>query len=219
MSREAILGRIRAQLKRGPLEPAQAAACDRRLAAAPAALLPRMAQFADRQALTAAFCQRLTAGGAELRRVTAWPAVPATVAAMLGPAGRPALGLAPALAMLDWAAAGLTVVPGPARPAQPAAITKAVAGIAETGSVVLASGPETPVTLNFLPDIHVVCLEAAALVASLEDGFGAARAGGLPRSITLIGGPSRTADIEQRMVMGAHGPRRLVVLLVGDHGG
>ena len=121
-------------------------------------------------------------------------------------------------------------------------LTPCLAGIAETGTLLLASGPGTPSTLNFLPDTHIVVLHAGQVVASYEDGWDLLRAvrqddppplvrevdrptGGpegatasplLPRTVNLITGPSRTGDIEQRIQLGAHGPRRLHVILVED---
>ncbi|MEN8219313.1 MAG: lactate utilization protein [Pseudomonadota bacterium] len=86
------------------------------------------------------------------------------------------------------------------------------AGIAETGSLVLLSSPGSPTTLNFLPDNHIVVLHKDNLVAHIEDVW--ARIGTMPRSVNIITGPSRTADIEQTIQLGAHGPRRLHLLLV-----
>jgi L-lactate dehydrogenase complex protein LldG len=133
--------------------------------------------------------------------------------------------------------------------------------VAETGTLMLVSGPGTPTTLNFLPDTHIVVLHAGQVVASYEDGWdliraraglspnplpppplpSPARGGGqgggvvgegvsrvsggrvgasdpraLPRTVNMITGPSRTGDIEQRIQLGAHGPRRLHVVLVED---
>jgi L-lactate dehydrogenase complex protein LldG len=81
----------------------------------------------------------------------------------------------------------------------------------------LISGEATPTTLNFLPDTHVVVLRAGQVVASYEDGWDLLRErGALPRTVNFITGPSRTGDIEQRIELGAHGPRRLHVILVDD---
>jgi L-lactate dehydrogenase complex protein LldG len=85
----------------------------------------------------------------------------------------------------------------------------------------LVSGEDTPTTLNFLPDTHIVLVRAGQVVAGYEDAWDRvrARAGGdplsWPRTINLITGPSRTGDIEQRIQLGAHGPRRLHVVLLG----
>jgi len=91
-------------------------------------------------------------------------------------------------------------------------VCSAFAGIAETGSVVLLSSPASPTTLNFLPDNHIVILRKDDLVAQIEEVWG--RLDSMPRSINIITGPSRTADIEQTLQLGAHGPRRLHVILV-----
>ncbi|MGC2780786.1 MAG: LUD domain-containing protein, partial [Bradyrhizobium sp.] len=81
-------------------------------------------------------------------------------------------------------------------------------------------GPDNPTTLNFLPDNHIVVLDAATLagdyesvLARLRDVFGTGR---MPRTINMITGPSRSADIEQTLILGAHGPRRLHVIVVGE---
>lgn len=95
-------------------------------------------------------------------------------------------------------------------------ITVAFAGIGETGSLVLLSGPETPTPLNFMVDDFICLLPADRIVAHLEDAWDLLRreVGGLPRAVNLITGPSRTADVEQTIQLGAHGPRRLHVILV-----
>lgn len=93
----------------------------------------------------------------------------------------------------------------------------AFCGIAETGSVMLLSGPESPTSLNFLPDDFLCLLPDSRIVPRLEDAWALLRAerGSLPRATNLITGPSRTADVEQTIQLGAHGPRRLHVLLAG----
>ncbi len=97
-------------------------------------------------------------------------------------------------------------------------ITAAEAGVIETGSLVLRSSPKSPTGMNFLPENHIVILHQEQLVKNLEDGWVSAHdsSGGVPRTVNLVTGPSKTADIEQTIEYGAHGPRRLhVVLLVG----
>lgn len=96
-----------------------------------------------------------------------------------------------------------------------AAITVAPTAIAETGSLVLPSGPQRATTLNFLPDLHIVILRAVDIVEYLEDAWARLRLhGSLPRTVNLITGPSRTADVEQTLQLGAHGPRQLYVILL-----
>lgn len=97
-------------------------------------------------------------------------------------------------------------------------VSRALAGVAETGSLALASGPDNPATLAFLPDYHVVVLGASTIVPWLEDLWARMRGaqGFPPRSFNLITGPSRTADVEQTLQLGAHGPRSLHVVIVED---
>jgi L-lactate dehydrogenase complex protein LldG len=92
-------------------------------------------------------------------------------------------------------------------------ISYAFAAVAETGSIVLLSDALSPTTLNFLPDNHIVLVEVIRLVGYLEEVWQRLRTQSLPRTINIITGPSRTADIEQTIQLGAHGPRRLHIIL------
>ena len=99
-------------------------------------------------------------------------------------------------------------------------LSHAIAGAAETGTLFLVSGAENPSTLNFLPETHVIVILASDIAGSYEEGWAKLRSiygsGNMPRTVNLISGPSRTADIEQTIVMGAHGPRNLLVLIAGS---
>lgn len=98
------------------------------------------------------------------------------------------------------------------------ALSEAFCAVAETGSLVLRSGVETPTTLNFLPEYFVCLLHPVKLVNWMEDVWALLRReGGMPRAVNFITGPSRTADVEQTIQMGAHGPRHVHVLLISDH--
>ena len=103
-----------------------------------------------------------------------------------------------------------------ADPGDRVSVTGAYAGIAETGTLVFVSDRATPTTLNFMPEFHVAVLARDRLVAHLEDVWAMLRTErtGLPRAVNFITGPSRTGDIELQLELGAHGPRRLHVLLV-----
>jgi L-lactate dehydrogenase complex protein LldG len=104
---------------------------------------------------------------------------------------------------------------GPAEAADAAGLSRAVAAIAETGTLVVVTGADNPATLTLLPETHLVVLPKEAIVGSLEEALARVRAAGpLPRSLMLISGPSRTGDIGGRLVLGAHGPRRLAVFLL-----
>lgn len=126
---------------------------------------------------------------------------------------------ASALAALAWPA-GISLHTGVARPDERVSVTPCLAGIAETGSLVLISGPASPTTLNFVPEHHLVVLVRAHVVAHFEDAWSRLRRyaamNGLPRTVNVISGPSRTADIEQTIALGAHGPRRLHVFVVDE---
>jgi len=91
----------------------------------------------------------------------------------------------------------------------------AFCGIAETGSLMLLSAPESPTALNFLPDDYLCLLQAKRIVPRLEDAWDLLRSeqGSPPRTVNIISGPSRTADVEQTIQLGAHGPRRLHVIV------
>ncbi len=124
------------------------------------------------------------------------------------------------LTALPWAGTQLTISHGPSNGDDLNAVSHAEAGVAETGTLVIVSGPHNPSTLNFLPDNHIVILRAAGVVATYEDALAAIRKaygkGEMPRTVNLITGPSRSADIEQKLLLGAHGPRRLHIIIVRE---
>jgi L-lactate dehydrogenase complex protein LldG len=97
-------------------------------------------------------------------------------------------------------------------------LSHALAGINETGTLVLVSGADNPTTLNFLPENHIVILDAGDIVNDHESVWARIRkkfgAGKIPRNINMITGPSRSADIEQTLILGAHGPTRLHIIVV-----
>lgn len=97
-------------------------------------------------------------------------------------------------------------------------VTGAYAAVAETGSLVLLSSAESPTTLNFLPDDHVIVVHESQIVPHIEDVWARMRSDkrNMPRTVNFITGPSKTADVEQTIQEGAHGPRRLLVILVAD---
>ena len=123
----------------------------------------------------------------------------------------------PSLGDIPWSdQPTLSVVEGRGEANDLVSVTGAFAGVAETGTLVLLSGPEHPSTLNFLPETHIVVLRDEQLVGSYEDAWARlrARGRGMPRVVNMVTGPSRTADIEQTLQLGAHGPRRLHIVLI-----
>ena len=223
-AREQVLTALRRSLRRGGQGDGEArAATERRLTEHPRNLIPARAQLppAERLALLEKMLVQLAA---TVERVTGPAAVPGAVADYLKAENLPAqLRMAPdpELEALPWTDHPLLeVTTGPAREPDPVSVTGALAGIAETGTLMLHSGPAGPTTLNFLPETHIVVLPARRVVAAYEDGWDLLRQGLgdglLPRTVNFITGPSRTGDIEQTIQLGAHGPRRLHVILVDD---
>ena len=112
----------------------------------------------------------------------------------------------------------ITIEYGPAQSKHISALTVAYAGIAETGSLVLCSSKDTPTTLNFLPENYICVVQREDIHPYMEDAWDLLRKDGkgMPRAINFITGPSRTADVEQTIQLGAHGPRRLHIIILGN---
>ena len=110
------------------------------------------------------------------------------------------------------AAAGFVVHRATAPELPAAGVSRAAYGIAATGSVVVASSPDEPRSRHLLPEVHVSLLRRDAIVPDLASLF-AAFAGSLPSALAIVTGPSRSADIEQRLVVGVHGPREVHVVI------
>jgi L-lactate dehydrogenase complex protein LldG len=123
----------------------------------------------------------------------------------------------PEFASLDWRGAGLAVDPRPTIGQDALGITGCFCAIAETGTLVFTSSSDTPSATFLLPETHIAIVRAAQIVAGMEDAFARVREERteMPRALNLVSGPSRTGDIEQTIVLGAHGPRRLHIVLVG----
>ena len=140
-----------------------------------------------------------------------------TVARYLAAHSLPATAVGwPELADCDWERAGVSFAQRPAREDDAVGVTGAYCGVAETGSLVLLSGPRSPLAASLLPETHVVVMPAARLVATLEDVWARLREErrDAPRAVHLVSGPSRTADIEQTVTLGAHGPYRVHAVIV-----
>jgi L-lactate dehydrogenase complex protein LldG len=229
-ARTQMLGRIRRALKRGPLDEKDAAPLRARLRDHKRNLIPRRAAGLDHRGQIALFTAMAEGVSATVARVSSARDVPGAVADYLSRLNLPArLVMAPdhELADIPWAARPLLEIrKGRAEDGDAVGVTSCFAAVAETGTLMLLSGPESPTRNNFLPDTHIVVLRANRIAASYEDGFDNLRRkfakpeGGfaMPRTVNFITGPSRTADIEQKIELGAHGPRRLHIVLV-DEGG
>ncbi len=214
-ARERVLANIRAALnRRGPLAESVTAVLDARLESPRANLKPMV----DGDPV-ARFVAKMESVHGAVVRVERMEQVSEAVAAHLEQHNlSPELVVAPdpELEAIPWSnrfAVERRAAAGDDR----VSVTGAFGGIAETGTLVLLSGPESPTTLNFLPDDHIVVLRADRIVVHMEDAWTRLRKerGKMPRTVNLITGPSKTADVEQTIQEGAHGPRRLKVILVG----
>lgn len=207
-ARKAILGQIRSALGRDALADATAAALDARR--------PTHTRIAFNDDLVERFITRFESRSGTVVRVDSLPDVPAAVEAYRQLHGLPARGaIARPLAGLPWPA-DFVHHPGPAGKDEVLSVTACLAAIAEMGSLMLASGPDSPTTLNFVPDHHLIVLHEAQIVRHFEDAWAILRArpGGMPRATNIVSGPSRTGDIELTIQLGAHGPRSVHVILV-----
>lgn len=214
-ARENILSRIRKAQGRGsrPSRP-ELAAIDAYVRAHPRGPLPPVAGDPVER-----FRGRAESMQSTTEEVAAQSDVPAAVARYLRANALPLTGCAwPGLARLDWRGAGLALEARAARGDDAVGVTGAFAAISETGTLMLISGPDTPATVSLLPETHVAIVAAGRIVATMEDAWERARAelGRLPRAVNFVSGPSRTADIEQTLVMGAHGPYRVHIIVVRE---
>ncbi len=212
-SREAILGRIRNRLGR-TAENAVTGRAEIEAVLARREQGPRPHVEADLAARLRARSESLSSTVEEVARIEDAPAAVARYVAALN-LPRTAV-VWRQLAGLDWAGAGLQVEGRAANGDDLVGITGAFCAVAETGTLVVLSGPDTPATASLLPETHIAVVRTSRIVPGMEDAFALIRAecGELPRAVNFISGPSRTGDIEQTLVLGAHGPYRVHIVIV-----
>jgi L-lactate dehydrogenase complex protein LldG len=230
MSRETILTAIRRGLKRGPLPADQQTMLRGRLAAHPRHLIPARSRL-PRAGQVALFVANVEREFGTVARVPDLAAVPGAIADYLAAQNLPSefvMAPHPELQALPWTERPmLRIREGRAEASDTVSLQHAYAAIAETGTLMLPSAPERPTTINLLADTAIVLLRASRLVGAYEEAWDILRAertdplsgGFMPRNVMLVTGPSRSADIEQTLELGAHGPRRLHVVLVEDEPG
>jgi L-lactate dehydrogenase complex protein LldG len=220
--RNAILNKLRTQIGGGD-SGARRAAVAARLSQHPDGVIPARGHLEGRKR-TALFCQMAEKVSASVQRVRRQESIPRAVADYLR-----SKNLAPSIRMgadnrlerLPWdKVRSLDVKRGPADPEDEVGVSHAFAGIAETGTLILHSGSDNPTTVNFLPEHHIVIVKASEIAPDLESTFASLRqkfgAGVMPRTVNMITGPSRSGDIEQKLLLGAHGPRALHIIVVDD---
>jgi len=226
-ARNAILRRIRQAQGHG--DPAKGSPADRARIAERDAYLdqPRRGAGPSLGAdLLEHFCDQARRMASTVDRVPDEAKVPEAVGRYLRENDLPlSIAAWPSLSGIDFTAAGANDLLGPALSIEFRAPTGddlvglggAFAGIAETGTLMLLSSADTPASTHLLPETHIALLSVDRVVPYYEDAFARMRSevGEPPRAINLVSGPSRTADIEQTLVMGAHGPYRVHIILIG----
>ncbi len=220
-ARDAILGRIRRSLHVDGHDAGRRAIVIARLEGAPRSVIPARGQLpqAERIALFAEMAKKVSASVSHVADVDD---LPSAVAGFLRDHNLPAsvrMGDDRLIAGVPWERTQVEIKRGPSDGNDPVGLSHAAAGIAETGTVVLLSGPDNPTTLNFLPETHLVVVRADDIAGDFETVWDTIRErygkGQMPRTVNMVTGPSRSADIEQKLLLGAHGPRRLHIFIVG----
>ena len=166
--------------------------------------------------LVAGFKERAIKLSSDVMEASDSKDVPILLARYLSERKLPVSGVCwPSLAGLPWSTAGLDIQSRPAKNQDLVGVTGAFCAIAETGTLMMLSGPETPATTSLLPETHVAVLDPRRIVATMEDAWDLLRkeCKQPPRAVNFISGPSRTADIEQTVTLGAHGPYRVLLIL------
>ncbi len=220
-AREAVFGKIRRSLGVSGAEPARNATVDNRLRTRPRGIIPARGQLPDEERL-ALFVRMAESYAATVARVAGSAEVPAAVAEFLRQGNLPAtvrMGDDRRLAAMPWTSTQIEMTRGPSDGSDAISVGHAFAAIAESGTLVMTSGVDNPTTLNFLPETAVVVLDAADVAGDYETVWNRLQPPGgeglLPRTVNFITGPSRSADIEQTLLLGAHGPRALHIIVVG----
>jgi len=212
-AREDILARIRARQGKPAMPDAgERAAVETYLRSRPRHARPQ----ADWEPLTR-FRERALGLSSTVDEVVSLDAVPAAVARYLASGSLPRAAVCwPEFSGLDWRSAGIEVEARAARDSDLVGITGAFCAIAETGTLMTVSGPRTPAVTSLLPETHIAVVPASRIVRGMEEAWQLLREelGQPPRAVNFISGPSRTADIEQTVTLGAHGPYRVHIVLI-----
>ena len=218
-ARNEIFARLKSTLDRVHNPTVRYSRADQRIHDGAPDLIPERGR-AEGPAKTVLFVSEAETADAVVNRLAGLDQVPRVVKSLLAEIETGALKAAPnpSLQAMDWT--GIDIAFGRGEGSDHVGLSMAYAGVAETGTLVMASGPSSPTTLNFLPDVHMVVIREQDIAANYEEVwrrlYSEAKpdAPRLPRTVNWITGPSRTADIEQTLLLGAHGPRKLIILLI-----
>ena len=220
-ARDDILARIRRSLAVPGNDAGRQAAISERLAKAPRGIIPERGALPD-DARLELFETMAVKANASVARIASIDELPKAVTAYLKSKNLPSdirMGEDSLLASADWSLQPqLEIRKGASDGADMTGLSRAFAGVAETATLLLTSGAANPTTLNFLPEHHIVVLQKADLVGDMETALERLKAregkGAMPRALNMITGPSRSGDIEQTIILGAHGPRALHIIVV-----
>ena len=219
-ARDDIVANIRRSLGVKGREAPRRHAVEERLARAPRGIIPERGQLSG-DVLISMFKAQAEAAFTTVAEVDSTADVPHAISIFLRNHNLPAtirMGDDLRLRAMAWDATSLEVKRGKSDGQDLNGVSHAFGAVAESGTLVLVSGPENPSTVNFLPDNHIVVLSAKDVAGDYESVLTRVREvygrGAMPRTLNFITGPSRSADIEQTLLLGAHGPRRLHVVLV-----
>ena len=221
MTKDVILAAIRRGVRRGALPEDQAAMLRGRLERHPRQLIPARSQLPHAEQINL-FVANVEKEFSSVTRVADTGEVPGAVADYLAAQNLPGqlvMAPHPELRAIDWSCRPLLEIrEGRAEGTDMVSVQHAFAAIAETGTLMFPSAAERPTTLNILTDTEIVVLRASRVVGAYEEAWDLLRSeiGAMPRNVMLVTGPSRSADIEQALELGAHGPRRLHIVLLED---
>ena len=221
-ARDDILGNIRRSLGVKGGETIRRQIVQDRLERAPKGVIPKRGQVSGDERI-ALFKMQAEASLATVTEVASAADVPQSIALFLRNHNLPAtlrMGDDLRLKAMPWTETALELSHGPSEGRDLNAVSYAFGGVAETGTLAMVSGAENPSTLNFLPDNHIIVVSAKDIAGDYEAVWNRVRyafgKSSMPRTVNFITGPSRSGDIEQTLLLGAHGPRRLHVVVVRD---
>jgi L-lactate dehydrogenase complex protein LldG len=219
MSRDAILAKVKASLgeRNTAAEAVRREAVLARLKGHPEGVVP--ASQDEGHGIVAQFVKKATEAAASVE-ISGRGSIADAVSKFLRDHNLPQSlrsGDDPRLKDIIWPAGSPQILPGPSDGSDLSGLSHAFGGVSETGTLILLSGPDNPTTVNFLPENHIVVVEASDLAANYEAIWARLRSNGsMPRTVNMVTGPSRSADIEQTLILGAHGPVRLHIIVVQD---
>ncbi len=222
-SRSKILGRIRAGHNRDKLAKKDTNVLARRIKAHKRGIIPKRGDVPLKDRLEL-FKGKIEALAATVEHISSKDDIPAKVQEYLAKNSLPSrIKITPSKEVTDlpWdKIPTLEMIEGAGAEEDMVGLSPAFAAVAESGTLMMTSGKDTPSTVNFVPENHIVVLDVNRMTGSYEEAWDRLRESygeaTMPRTVNFISGPSRTADIEQRLIMGAHGPKQLHIIMVGD---